>query len=258
MVMKKLAFILMIVTFAWVSANAQVGIGTTTPDPSSQLDVTSTSRGLLVPRMDSSQRTGITDPAIGLLVYQTNGLKPGFYYYSGTSDGWKAICQNHFIGEYFGGGVVFYVDHSGQHGLICSMVDVNAVLVPWSTSSGLAEAYSFWDGLSNTNAAVLNGITGGAISACTVYVNDDYGTGVFEDWYLPAVDEFRLLVTVRYVVDKAIDLDGDITTTPLNEAIYWTSTEKDIGSAFEFDIQYNFAFDDPKTSQYSVRAIRAF
>lgn len=51
---------------------AQVGIGTTTPAPSSALDVTSTTRGVLIPRMTSAQRTAITTPAEGLMVYQTN------------------------------------------------------------------------------------------------------------------------------------------------------------------------------------------
>ncbi len=48
---------------------AQVGINTTTPDPSSILDVTSTEAGMLIPRMTTSQRQAITDPAEGLIVY---------------------------------------------------------------------------------------------------------------------------------------------------------------------------------------------
>ncbi|MPT34860.1 MAG: hypothetical protein E2604_07185, partial [Flavobacterium sp.] len=51
---------------------AQVGIGTTMPDASSLLDMTSTSKGLLTPRMTTAQRTAITSPANGLLVYDTD------------------------------------------------------------------------------------------------------------------------------------------------------------------------------------------
>nr|WP_295928013.1 exosporium glycoprotein BclB-related protein [uncultured Dyadobacter sp.] len=64
-------------------ANAQVGIGTITPDPSAQLDVQSTTKGALIPRMLDSERSAIPSPATGLLVYQTNGTS-GFYYYTGT------------------------------------------------------------------------------------------------------------------------------------------------------------------------------
>lgn len=63
--------------------NAQVGINTTTPDPSSMLDVTSTDKGFLVPRMTDAQRIAIPTPATGLLVYQTNATQ-GFYYFNGT------------------------------------------------------------------------------------------------------------------------------------------------------------------------------
>jgi hypothetical protein len=64
-------------------ASAQVGIGTTNPNSSSMLDVSSTNSGLLVPRMTSAQRVAIPSPATGLMVYQTNGT-PGLYYNTGT------------------------------------------------------------------------------------------------------------------------------------------------------------------------------
>ena len=58
--------------FIVVFAKAQVGIGTTTPHPSAQLDVTSSNKGFLPPRMISSQRIAIQNPNDGLLVYQTD------------------------------------------------------------------------------------------------------------------------------------------------------------------------------------------
>lgn len=64
------------------------GIGTLTPDASSLLDITSTSKGMLIPRMTKTQRDAIVTPVTGLLIYQTNNT-PGFYYYSGTA--WTAI-----------------------------------------------------------------------------------------------------------------------------------------------------------------------
>jgi hypothetical protein len=69
---------------AWqISAHAQVGIGTTTPNPSAAVDITSTDKGLLIPQMTAAQRTAITNPATGLLVIQTDGTA-GFYYNAGT------------------------------------------------------------------------------------------------------------------------------------------------------------------------------
>lgn len=72
---------------AWVMtclySRAQVGIGTTTPNTSAILDVSSTSKGFLPPRMTSTQRTAIASPTAGLMVYQTDGTV-GLYYYNGS------------------------------------------------------------------------------------------------------------------------------------------------------------------------------
>lgn len=69
-------------------SSGSVGIGTTSPDASSLLDVQSTTKGLLIPRMTKAQRDAIVSPATGLLVYQTSGTK-GFYSYNGSS--WTQI-----------------------------------------------------------------------------------------------------------------------------------------------------------------------
>jgi hypothetical protein len=75
-----------LIFFLFLSVNlfAQTGIGTTSPDASAKLDITSTSKGLLVPRMTSTQRAAISSPANGLLVFQTDGVI-GFYVNTGTS-----------------------------------------------------------------------------------------------------------------------------------------------------------------------------
>ena len=75
----------------------QVGIGTTTPNPSSILDITSSTAGILLPRMLQSQRNAIATPATGLLIYQTDGAS-GFYSYDGTS--WVALASAGVRGEF--------------------------------------------------------------------------------------------------------------------------------------------------------------
>lgn len=66
---------------------AQMGIGTTTPDASSMLDISSTEKGMLTPRMTSAQRTAISSPAEGLLVFDTDASL--FYFYNGSI--WLAL-----------------------------------------------------------------------------------------------------------------------------------------------------------------------
>jgi len=56
---------------------------------SAMLDIASSTQGMLVPRMDSAQRSIISSPATGLLVYQTDGVTPGFYFYNGSA--WTSL-----------------------------------------------------------------------------------------------------------------------------------------------------------------------
>jgi hypothetical protein len=79
---KKIITILVLFVFA-LTVNAQVGIGIAAPDGSAMLDVTSTTKGLLAPRMTAVQRAAIGTPATGLVVYQTDATA-GFYYNAGT------------------------------------------------------------------------------------------------------------------------------------------------------------------------------
>ncbi|MCD0467259.1 hypothetical protein [Flavobacterium sp. ENC] len=81
--------LLLFFLFLTISGNAQIGIGTVTPNASSVLDITSTTQGMLAPRMTTAQRTAIATPAEGLLVYDTD-LK-SFYYYSASA--WAAMSS---------------------------------------------------------------------------------------------------------------------------------------------------------------------
>ena len=79
--MKNLLFTLLVCIT--ITTYSQVGIGTTTPDASAELDITSTTSGILIPRMTQAQRDAIAAPATGLLIYQTDNT-PSFYYYDGA------------------------------------------------------------------------------------------------------------------------------------------------------------------------------
>ncbi len=80
---------------------SQIGIGTTTPNPNSILDISSSTKGLLIPRMTGTQREELNLNAedIGLMIFQTDIAPPplpptpkGLYYYDGTN--WSTPIQN--------------------------------------------------------------------------------------------------------------------------------------------------------------------
>lgn len=71
-----------------VNSGTSIGVGAASPDPSAIFEASSTSQGLLLPRMTQDQRVAIAAPATGLLVFQTDNT-PGFFFYSGAE--WVAI-----------------------------------------------------------------------------------------------------------------------------------------------------------------------
>ena len=85
------------------SSFSQVGIGTDSPDASAALDIISTTSGLLIPRMTDQQRLDISEPASGLMVYQTNQTA-GFYYYDGNT--WTQLVSHTATDGQGGGGLV--------------------------------------------------------------------------------------------------------------------------------------------------------
>jgi hypothetical protein len=78
---------LLLFSFLFFKATAQIGIGTSTPDKSAVLDVTGSDKGFLAPRMSSSQRKAIASPAKGLMVFDNDSSY--FFYYDGNS--WKSM-----------------------------------------------------------------------------------------------------------------------------------------------------------------------
>ncbi len=65
--------------------SGNIGIGISSPDASAQLDVSSTSKGFLLPRMSTTEINAITSPSVGLMVYDT--IENSVVFYNGSS--WK-------------------------------------------------------------------------------------------------------------------------------------------------------------------------
>ena len=89
----------LLLSFALGSINAvfsqqNVGISETpiTPDVTSILEVYSTTKGILIPRLTTAQRMAIAGPANGLLVFDTN--VDCFMFYSATTSTWKSLCNS--------------------------------------------------------------------------------------------------------------------------------------------------------------------
>ncbi len=89
--MKKIFPFLLLILSLSKSFSQNIGINATgaTPHPSAMLDVSSTNKGVLVPRMTSTQRVAITTPATGLMVFDTDNNS--FWVYNGALLGWAQV-----------------------------------------------------------------------------------------------------------------------------------------------------------------------
>ena len=81
--MKKIIACIIIVLSCMEITAQNVGIGISTPNASAALDVTSSSKGFLTPRMTTAQRSAISSPAAGLIIYNTDCN--AFNYWNGTA-----------------------------------------------------------------------------------------------------------------------------------------------------------------------------
>lgn len=211
---------------------------------SALLDIKSTTKGFLPPRMDSNQRNAIVTPAAGLTIYNTS-IK-AFQCYNGTA--WYSTV--HYIGEYYGGGIVFYVYDNGQHGLIAAATD-NAFL-NWDPRFNIYSAGCAGDGLMagsmNTTLAVAAGAQTGsnfAALACANYSTNSGGI-TYGDWYLPSKYELNLLYQQKNMVGN------------FGFAIYWSSTESDAYNAWYQNFVTGSQVANTKSASNGSRAIRSF
>ena len=153
--MKKIA--LLLAAFIALTAQAQVGIGTSSPDASSVLDITSTTKGMLAPRMTATQKSAISSPATGLLIYQTDGTT-GFYYYTGSA--WIGLPNSGLLSKVEGTNITvsLLVGHAttgtlnaAEYNTGIGLGALQAVTTgDYNTASGYQALYSNTTGYANT------------------------------------------------------------------------------------------------------------
>ncbi|HSC36341.1 MAG TPA: hypothetical protein VLD19_00670, partial [Chitinophagaceae bacterium] len=137
---------------AGLAQNVAINANGAAPHASAMLDISSSSKGLLIPRMTAAQRAAIGTPATGLQVYQTDGIS-GFYYYNGSvwtplmpaagnnSDGWALIgnagtTAANFIGTTDKQNLVFKTNNN----TLATMDTLGNLLVPATGKLGIGTA----------------------------------------------------------------------------------------------------------------------
>ena len=172
--------------------------------------------------------------------YYKSTYKVGDYYDDGTKQG-----------------VVFYVDATGKHGKIVSL-DQGAE--QWCTKEQhkkkiIVGTSSESDGKANTDKVMSR--SDGAEYPAFVWCR-----AKGQDWYLPAVDELKLLLLDRSVHDAVnrtiYEHGGSALYSSGDSAWYWSSTEDGKFCAWRVYMYYGNTFSLDKSFNYYVRAVSAF
>ncbi|MDC3253866.1 DUF1566 domain-containing protein, partial [bacterium] len=156
------------------------------------------------------------------------------------------------IGDTYQGGIIFYLDASGCHGLISAATDQNTS-ASWYNGNFI-DTRAYGSGLSEGkyNTIMINYYQGIGTSAASVCVN--LSLGGYNDWYLPSIEELNKMYK-NIGQGDALGL-GNVGGFASN--FYWSSTELDLNYAWvQGFLNGNYGYSLKYGLTY-VRAVRAF
>jgi hypothetical protein len=174
--------------------------------------------------------------------YAKSGAGVGY----GNEISFTTLNQIIAVGQNYNGGIIFYVDDTGRHGLIAAATD-QSTSADWGCySSALvgATGASPGSGMQNT----IDIITGCTTTGIAAEICSSLTLGGFTDWVLPSSGDMTYMYTNLY-------LNGLANFSNRN---YWSSTQFDGYNASCFTFNTNTHSNSNKNSPYSVRAIRSF
>lgn len=150
---------------------SQVGINTTTPDPSSILDLSSSNKGFLVPRVSLTEltdQTTIQSPAKGLLVFKSGstGIPEGFYFWNGNQ--WEQLNSGKSDAWFLEGNDVVTSQALGTNNMMPLLLKTNdQIIANFNPSGGFALGLG---GIAHSSNAIAIGSRASAVSLQNIAV----------------------------------------------------------------------------------------
>ena len=158
------------------------------------------------------------------------------------------------IGDMVQGGMVFYVDETGEHGLVAAQDDLEGTFEWGCYQENINGADSKWigSGLQNTMDITNQGCQTeyGGITAAQAALDADLGG--YSDWYLPSTGELYLMYITIGQGSENVNIGGFVNN------VYWSSSEGSSYDAWGVNFDDGGAYDVSKSRANRVRVIRAF
>jgi hypothetical protein len=223
-----------------IIAKSQVGIGTTSPDASAKLEISSTTQGLLPPRMTYTQRQAISSPAIGLIIYCTNcGAGTGEpQFYNGTAwvnmIGGVGLTQPPTVGSTTVASNIRGTSATSGGDITNDLGNTISVRgICWSTSPNptTANAYTTESGTTGSFTSDISGLTFGTLYYVRAYATNASGTsyGAQVSFTTPALPPAVASTTVASNIrgtsaTSGGDITNDLGNTISVRGICWSTS----------------------------------
>lgn len=158
------------------------------------------------------------------------------------------------IGDFHKGGVIFYLDSSGEHGLVCAVSD-QSYGSEWGCLPTVvtgADELSIGTGAQNT-LDIISVCTSSDIAAA---ICDDLVLNEYEDWFLPSKDELDKMHESLDIINSSSTANGGELLQSTN---YWTSSGSGINTAWVQNMGSGGSqLTNLVDKSNHVRAVRAF
>ncbi|MFZ1679143.1 MAG: DUF1566 domain-containing protein [Saprospiraceae bacterium] len=224
-------------------------------DTNAVLNVQSTRKGFLPPRLTSSDRNALISPATGLLIWCSDcGVFGQIQIFNGFT--WADILggppADIAVGDSYGGGIVAYILQPFEpgfkpgkiHGLIAAPEDQSTGDQWGCTGIDLAGAQGIAYGTGYQNTIDI--VSGCSTTGIAARICNELVLNGISDWYLPSKEELHKLYLNRAIIGG------------FASAFYWSSSEADANTAWVHSFAIGTQVTTAKNQVLHVRAIRAF
>lgn len=160
----------------------------------------------------------------------------------------SVTTANHFIGEHFGGGIIFYLNKSGEHGIIAIEQDLEEPAV-WAYRDTITNAIASKPGSGAKNTERIFHILGDPGEEAEDYAAiecREFSINGFNDWFMPSKDELNEMYKQKEIIGG------------FRPYAYWSSTEATISKAWFQNFGNGAQIKASKIYSYALRPVRYF